>query len=119
MSTSDISLSDGSELGDCSQLYHYTVPILNYDRARPFFTGTGVLVLVDQQHFVLTAAHVFESGFRKVAFGYLKGEQFRIFGADNMKILTAKPQSGAGDAQRAVYKDGLDLAIIEPTDEVL
>lgn len=36
-----------------------------------------------------------------------------------MKILAAAAQSSAGDSQRAVYKDDLDLAIIERTHEVL
>jgi hypothetical protein len=70
--------------------------------------------------FVITAAHVLESRFKKLAFGFLRPEGgFQIFGADNMVILTARPQSGSGDARSAIYKDGLDLAVIEPTEEVL
>src|SRR5438552_3959322 len=118
---SDTSTAGGSELDDCSQLYHHTVPILDYDRYEPSVLGTGVLVGVDQQHFVITAAHVFESGLQNVGFGFLGPRGFELFGAhvNKMKILTAKAQTGAGDPQRAVYKDGLDLAVIEPPARVL
>lgn len=79
-----------------------------------------MFILALGHHFVITAAHVLESRFKKLAFGFLRPEGgFQIFGADNMVILTAKAQSGSGDARSAIYKDGLDLAIIEPTEEVL
>jgi hypothetical protein len=104
---------------DFRQLYHHTVPVINYDRTQPSVVGSGVFTVVDQSHFVLTAAHVFEPGFRRVAFGHLGTDGFEVFGSDNMKILTAKDQNDTGDAQRAVYKDGLDLAVIEPTADVL
>lgn len=108
-----------TDLGDCRQLYQHTVPVINYDRSRPSVIGTGIFVAVNRHHFVITVAHVFEPAFYKVAFGYLGSDGFEVFGADNMKILTAKAQSGTGDSQRAVYKDGLDLAVIEPTEDVL
>jgi hypothetical protein len=119
MIATDSPFNISADLDDVSQVYHHTVPILNYDKAQPSLVGTGVFVAVDHQHLVITAAHVFESRFRKVAFGSLGAHGFRIFGADDMKILAAKAQTGAGDSQRAVYKDGLDLAVIEPRDEVL
>jgi hypothetical protein len=100
------------DLGDLRQLYQHTVPIIDYDRARPSVVGSGVFAVVDRFHFVLTAAHVFESAFSKVAFGHLGTNGFEVFGASDMPILKARAQSGAGD-------DGLDLAVIEPTEEVL
>ena len=107
-------------IGDCADLYRYTVPIFNYDRGQPLLTGTGVFVEVDQNEFVITAAHVLESRFKKIAFGFLRAEgNFEVFGSDNMLILTARAQSGGGDARMAAYKDGLDLAVIKPTEEVL
>jgi hypothetical protein len=106
-------------LEDCRQLYWHTVPIINYDRGQPSVVGSGVFAVVDEFHFVFSAAHVFEPAFRNVAFGHLGSDGFEVFGADNMKILTAKAQNGTGEAQRAVYKDGLDLAVIEPTPDVL
>jgi hypothetical protein len=107
------------DLGDLRQLYQHTVPIIDFDRAQPSVVGSGVFVVVDRFHFVLTAAHVFEPAFSKVAFGHLGTAGFEVFGASDMPILTARAQSGAGDAQRAVYKDGLDLAVIEPNEDVL
>jgi len=107
------------DLGDFRQLYRHTVPVINFDRAQPSVVGSGVLAIVDKSHFVLTAAHVFEPAFRRVAFGHLGTNGFEVFGSDNMNILTAKDQNDTGDAQRAVYKDGLDLAVIEPTADVL
>lgn len=107
-------------IGDYADLYRHTVPIFHYERGQPSLTGTGVFVAVDQHQFVITAAHVLESGFKRIAFGSLRAEgDFKTFGADNMPILTARAQSSGGDAQSVVYKDGLDLAIIKPTEEVL
>src|SRR5450432_1741148 len=100
--------------GDCRQLYQHTVSVINYDQAEPSVVGSGVFTVVDKSHFVVTAAHVFEPGFEKVGFGHLGKDGFEIFGSTNMNILTAKDQNGTGDARRAVYKDGLDLAVIEP-----
>ena len=107
------------DFGDFRQLYQHTVPVINYDRAQPSVVGSGVFTVVDESHFVLTAAHVFEPAFRRTAFGHLGTDGFEVFGSNNMKILTAKAQNGGGDPQRAVYKDGLDLAVIEPTADVL
>ena len=107
------------DISDLRQLYQHTVPIIDYDRVQPSVVGSGVFAVVNGSHFVLTAAHVFEPAFSKVAFGHLGTDGFEVFGADNMPILTARAQSGAGDTQRAAYKDGLDLAVIEPTEEVL
>jgi hypothetical protein len=107
------------DLGDLRQLYQHTVPIIDYDRAQPSVVGSGVFAVVDKFHFVFTAAHVFEPAFSRVAFGHLGTDGFEVFGASDMPILTARAQSRAGDAQRAVYKDGLDLAVIEPTADVL
>jgi len=105
---------------ECANLYQHTVPIFDYDRGQPSLIGTGVFVLVEGYHFIGTAAHVFEQPFKKVAFGYMKAErQFEIFGADNMPILMANAEYGRGDSRSAVYKDGLDLAVIKPTEEVL
>jgi hypothetical protein len=119
MSPTDSRQESNSGLGDCSQLYHCTVPILNFDQAQPAFAGTGVLATVDQKPFVITAAHVFEESFRRVGFAYKQQGKLVVFGGDNLKILTAKAQTGGGNVQRAVYKDGLDLAIVELTGEVL
>jgi hypothetical protein len=105
---------------ECSEIYHHTVPIFNYDHGQPSLVGTGIFTLAKGHHFVGTAAHVFEHPFQKVAFGTLhRGRGFEVFGADNMPILTAQAVSGAGDTRSAVYKDGLDLAIIKPTADVL
>lgn len=107
------------DLVDFSQLYRHTVPIFDYDRARPDLIGSGVFLGVDQHFLVATAAHVLEPGYRKIGFGFLEAGRFEIFGDENARILKAEAQSGAGDPQRAVYKDGLDFAVVEPTGEVL
>lgn len=107
------------KLGDCSQLYRYTVPIFDFDRNEPSLIGSGVLIGVNERYLVSTAAHVLEEGCRKIAFGFKNKGRVEIFGADNMRILKARAQTGAGDVRRVAYKDGLDLALIEPNGEVL
>jgi hypothetical protein len=119
MAKADLSSHRHSNLGNIAELYHHTVPILNYDRAQPDLVGTGVFVGVDQYSLVATAAHVLEEAFRKIAFGFLTAGQFEVFGDQNMRILKAEAQSGSGNIRRVVYKDGLDIAIIEPTAAVL
>jgi hypothetical protein len=120
MMSLDQAMQTDWNIGDCADLYRYTLPIFDYDRGQPSLTGTGIFVLAEGHHFVITAAHVLESRFKKIAFGFLRAEGgFQIFGADNMLILTAHAQMGDGDSQAAVYKDGLDLAVIRPTEEVL
>ena len=116
--TNDKRIDSNGDL-DCSQLYRHTVPLFEFDRRRPILRGSGVVVSVDQKHFVISAAHVFESGFSDLGFGYPSPEGFRVFGARGLKIFVARAQDGAGNPKRAVYKDGLDLAIIEPVEEVL
>jgi hypothetical protein len=107
------------DLGDLSQLYRHTVPIFDYDRARPDLIGSGVFLGVDQHFLVATAAHVLEPGYSKISFGFLEAGRFEIFGNEYARILKAEAQSGTGDPQRAVYRDGLDFAVIEATGEVL
>lgn len=119
MSDNTLTCDDNNDLGE-ADLYFRTVPILNYDRGEPDIVGTGVFAAVDEKHFVLSAAHVFETGIGKVGFCFLnKQGKIEVFGSDRMKILAANPQSGAGNLNSVVYKDGLDLAVIEPTNEVL
>ncbi len=101
------------------QIYEHTVPIIDYDRSRPDQVGSGVFIAVDEREFVVTAAHVFESGFQKVGFGYLDDQGFHVFGSVGVPILTARAQSGGGNPQTAIYKDELDLAIIEPDAKTL
>ena len=107
------------EIGDCSDLFRHTVPIFDYDQKRPSLIGTGVLIALNQHRFVITAAHVLEPGIRNVAFGFLGENGFEIFGADDMIILTARAQFGGGNPQLAVYKDDLDLTVIQLTREVM
>jgi len=101
------------------QIYKHTVPIINFDQSRPDQVGTGVFIELCEREFIITAAHVFESGFQKVGFGYLDHQGFHVFGTIGLPILTARAQSGGGNAQTAVYKDDLDLAIIEPDPQTL
>lgn len=107
------------QIGDCADIYNHTVPIFDYDRGEPDVQGTGVFICVDQSFFVITAAHVLESGFQRVGFGCLGPNGVEVFGAGNMPILKAQAQTGAGHLQGLVYKDGLDLAVIAPTEEVI
>jgi hypothetical protein len=107
------------EIGDCRQIYHHTVPVFNYDRAEPQLQGSGVFISVDTAFFVTTAAHVLEPGFQKVGFGFLGTNSVQVFGAGNMPILKAQAQAETSHPRELSYKDGLDLAIIEPTAEVL
>jgi hypothetical protein len=115
----NMSKNDVSKLGNCSQLYRHTVPIFDFDRSEPLLIGSGVFIYVNEYYLVCTAAHVLEEGCRKIAFGVQKSGIFEIFGADDMRILTARPQVGAGDVRRVAYKDDLDLALIEPVSDVL
>jgi hypothetical protein len=105
--------------GGVEQIFRHTVPIFNFDRRKPELAGTGVFIAVDHALLVITAADVFEPAFRHVAFGRLSDKGLQVFGAVDMPILLAKDQTDAGDAQRAVYKDGLDIAVIQPTADVL
>lgn len=103
------------------ELYRHTVPILDYGAGQPVVVGTGVFIIVDAKHFITTAAHPFEVEERRVAFGALdkSTQRFEVFGDDRLKKFVAQNQDARGDMQSAVYKDGLDLAIIELDGQVL
>jgi hypothetical protein len=92
----------------------HTVPIFRFDSRYPWLNGTGVFIIVDNQHFVVTAAHVVEASARKIAFGYQPPDQAWVdmFGHEALPIIKAQAQANERDPQRAVYRDGLDLAII-------
>ena len=107
------------DIGDCRDIYYHTVPIFDYDREEPRLQGSGVFVSVEHSFFVITAAHVLEPGFQKVAFGFLGGNGVEVFGAGNMPILKAQAQATTPHSRELTYKDGLDLALIAPTAEVL
>jgi hypothetical protein len=107
------------EIGDCRHIYHHTVPVFDYDRAEPLLQGSGVFISVDTSFFVITAAHVLEPGFQRVGFGFLGANGVEVFGAGNMPILKAQAQAPTSHPRELSYKDGLDLAVIAPTDEVL
>lgn len=107
------------QIGDCADIYRHTVPIFDYDRGEPLLQGSGIFVSVDELFFVITAAHVLETEFQKIAFGFLGASGFEVFGARNMPILKAQAQAATSDSRELTYKDGLDFAVIAPTAEVL
>lgn len=107
------------EIGDCRHIYHHTVPVFDYDCAEPLLQGSGVFISIDTSHFVITAAHVLETGFQRVGFGFLGANGVEVFGAGNMPILKAQAEVPTCHSRELSYKDGLDLAVIAPTAEVL
>jgi hypothetical protein len=106
------------ELGDCSQLYRHTIPIFDCDQNPALLRGTGVFIAVDEHRFVVSAAHVFEPPFESIGLGFRDGSYFGLLAVQG-RILLANDQAGGGNAQRTVYKDGLDFSIILPTPEVV
>ena len=93
--------------------YHHTIPLFRFDAPVPWLDGTGVFLAVDDHRLVVTAAHVVESSAKKIAFGYQVPGMMNVemFGHDELPIITANALANGG-TREAVYKDGVDLAVI-------
>lgn len=91
---------------------HHTVPLFRYDAPYPWLDGSGVFVAVDEHRFVFTAAHVVEENSKKIAFGYQISDstEVEIFGHDEIPLISADAVANKG-TRRAIYKDGMDLAV--------
>ena len=98
--------------------YFHTVPLFDFSAKYPVLNGTGVFIAVDDQRFVVTAAHVVEKSAEKIAFGYehydeAAGKKFlELEGHEKLPVCKSQAATNEGDPQLVTYVDGLDLALI-------
>lgn len=104
----------------------HTIPIYDYNpiandsaAASAEIKGSGILVEFHGREFVITAAHVLEELINWIGFGRRMGTKWAIVGAGNMPVVKPKALRYSGDAQRAIYPERVDLAIITPTEPML
>jgi hypothetical protein len=103
-----------------------TVPIFNGDQNVPDLIASGIYVVVDEIKLIITAAHMFEQTHFRLGFGF-PGETFFTYFADDLDniknpdkvvgmLVLCAAQHTEGPEE---YKDGLDIAIIEPTPAIV
>lgn len=106
----------------------HTVPILQFippdmpcREGETSLLGSGVFVVVEGKHFVITAAHVLEDKERTklFGFGYHADGGIAVAADSRMPILHAQAVAWAGDDRRVQYSDAVDISVIRPTPSIL